>query len=230
MAEPLCRRIHELVGRIIASAGCGLEEGEALEAVEIIGGGTRIPCVARAIAEGAGGAPLSKTLDSNTALCLGAWASAYTRFPSPQEQGDEPQPATGAMDAALAEMGQAGMGEVALGGQRGVFEGVQAEQARQKEAEHASNALASLLSGVLNEPYNTHKEPYISPERDLLMLLRRSDMAKRARFFLPAKEPCYTHSDRKSALMAAAFKDAENSSKSIKREACITSKRALYCP
>ena len=62
-------------------------------------------------------------------------------------------------------MGQGGMGEAALAEQRGVFVAVQAEQVRQKEAEHASNALASLLSGMPKEPYINYKRALCYPQK-----------------------------------------------------------------
>ena len=50
MGEQLCERIHELVARVVVSCGLGGDaEGEVLDAVEIVGGGPRVPCIAAAV-------------------------------------------------------------------------------------------------------------------------------------------------------------------------------------
>jgi len=86
MAARVCLRIKELMARVVTA--CHFEEGVALDVLEIVGGGTRIPCVAEAVQQGIAGRggvelPLSKTLDSNTAVCLGCFPSPLPCPPPP---------------------------------------------------------------------------------------------------------------------------------------------------
>eukprot|EP00164_Ancoracysta_twista_P004641 GFYU01006269.1.p1 GENE.GFYU01006269.1~~GFYU01006269.1.p1 ORF type:complete len:733 (-),score=300.70 GFYU01006269.1:144-2342(-) len=61
-------RVTELITEVLATAGVTAED---LSFVEVVGGGTRVPAVSNAIAT-ATGKPLSKTLDSASAVAVGA--------------------------------------------------------------------------------------------------------------------------------------------------------------
>ena len=128
LTVPVCRRISELVTRVLGSADCGGADG-GIDAVEVVGGGTRIPCFADAVQQAAGGMVLSKTLDSNTALCQGSWTAAMTRFPAASEAGGEGRGVReGAVEQALQELGEFGMDAAAREALCATFSSVQAEQ------------------------------------------------------------------------------------------------------
>jgi len=57
--------------------------------VEVVGGGTRTPCVAAAVQE-AGGRAVGRTLDSSSALCQGASLVAALRNPAAGQNGTVP--------------------------------------------------------------------------------------------------------------------------------------------
>ena len=149
MAVPVCRRVSELVTRVLGTCDFGANGGSdgGIDVVEVVGGGTRMPCMADAVQEAAGGVVLSKTLDSNTALCQGSWAAAMARFPAePGAGGEGGGVREGAVEQALQELGEFGMGDAAREALVAMFRSVQAEQERQRGLDAALNAVYSLLS------------------------------------------------------------------------------------
>ena len=69
LSRNLLNTVKDLVGQVVTDAGLKPED---LHAVEIVGGGTRIPCVQDTIVQALGGKVLSKTLDSAGSVALGA--------------------------------------------------------------------------------------------------------------------------------------------------------------
>lgn len=71
IATPLTDRLRELCKKAILEAN--LKDGEGLTAVEIVGGGTRVPSVKKAIADvfGSLGAPLRTTLNADESIARG---------------------------------------------------------------------------------------------------------------------------------------------------------------
>ena len=145
VCEPLCARLAELLHRVVAA--CDFGEESAVDVVEIVGGGTRIPCVASTIQEAFGGLALARTLDSNTAVCLGSWAAAAARFPTTSAEGRlVGEPRLGPVEQAVLEMGGKGMEEEARVHLRGMLLEIQADQRRLHEAEASRNELEALLA------------------------------------------------------------------------------------
>ena len=145
VCEPLCARLAELLHRVVAA--CDFGEESAVDVVEIVGGGTRIPCLASTIQEAFGGSALARTLDSNTAVCLGSWAGAVERFATTSAEGQlGGEPRLGPVEQAVLEMGGKGMEEEARVHLRGMLLEIQADQRRVHEAEASRNELEALLA------------------------------------------------------------------------------------
>ena len=92
---------------------------------------------------------LSRTLDSNTAVCLGAWAAAVRYFPTKSSESGEEEVGkarVGALEEAVEAGAVQGMREEEALAQRNVYVRIQEEQERERGLEAALNALDALLA------------------------------------------------------------------------------------
>lgn len=73
-------QVEALVAGVIAE---GLGGGSKPSAVEVVGGGSRIPFIVSAIQAGSGLASVGRTLDSANALCIGEFSQrdCLRKFP-----------------------------------------------------------------------------------------------------------------------------------------------------
>ena len=69
MLAPSLAHLHALLAQVLADSGV---EAAALAGVEVVGGGSRVPCVQELIARSAKQSALRHTLDSSAAVALGA--------------------------------------------------------------------------------------------------------------------------------------------------------------
>jgi len=141
IAAPLCSRVSALVRRLMEQAA------QEVHSVEVVGGGSRVPCVAAAVQEGAGQA-LSRTLDSSSALCQGASLLAALRNPDAAQHGTVPAVAAEPLPEEAGGSGMEASALVAVLAERGRVDRVQLEQAL---VEAEVNRLEGLISETRRE-------------------------------------------------------------------------------
>uniref|UniRef100_A0A7S4JD62 Uncharacterized protein n=1 Tax=Guillardia theta TaxID=55529 RepID=A0A7S4JD62_GUITH len=141
MIAPLCHQLQELVKSTLQTEDSFIE-GSSLDGVEIIGGASRIPCLAAVVQSAFDGKELRKTLDSNSALCIGA-ANPAAQFFDPavsQEKKDCN------LQNALKSFDVKGLEESHLKGLREKHMEISEMQAQLRRLEVAMNNLESKMS------------------------------------------------------------------------------------
>lgn len=138
MTEEVFSGVRELVSRLLASSKVNPSQ---VHAVELLGGATRVPAIAHAIHEGAGGKAVSRTLDSSSGLCVGASLAAALRM------GWADAAVFGCMvrGCELEEEGAAGMSEQDLSKCKAQFEDMVASQESLRLTEQAQNEVEGFL-------------------------------------------------------------------------------------
>jgi hypothetical protein len=166
LADPLAA-LRALLADALAAAGVA---PDALAAVEVVGGGARIPCIVDEVRRAVGGAALSRTLDSSAAVALGA--AGLARYWAAREAGvgvaDGAEGAAAewsgvAMEGAwLDGAGGAGMDADAIAGAASDEEMLQGKERLRAEREGARNSLEEWVYQMRDAtagPFAEHLKP-----------------------------------------------------------------------